>query len=241
MIGGGGISAAHVAVAVVTACRLRSVDPAGVFANGQTNRRARVLAAAGLVARLKLMKGPAAALLKVFPQELAPSMLVKAEVTTDELLDIAVALEAAGLVKLAAAEPPPESPPPEADPAKPAAASAKPACKPGQERPSPSPPAPDAAPSPAPTAERPAPSPFKRRTAGLAGAASRARARAEAQREAPGPSAGRVTTLKAVTDRIVGWSAHFLEAGWDRVEVAELFDVCPDALLNALDPAGAIA
>lgn len=251
MSGLGGITAAHVAVAVVTACRLRAVDPSGVFSNGQTNRRARVLAAAGLVSRLKLMKGPTAALLKVFPQELAPSMLAKAEVTTDELLDIANALEAAGLVEAGPAEPPPESPPPEPDRAKPAATSAKPACKPGGKReapavsapadPSPSRPSPAAPPSPAAEVVPPRPSPFKLQTAGMAGGASRERARAEAQREAPGRSGGRVTTIKAVTARIVGWAAHFLEAGWDRVEVAELFDVCPDALLNALDPAGASA
>lgn len=154
------ISAAHVAVAVVTACRLRGVDPATVFERGQENRQARVLAAAGLSARLGFRKTAVAPLLKVFPQEVAPSMLAKAGVTTDGLLAIAEALQAAGLTADDAARerfvapwvpergkpevgvreaegPQPEAPPPEEpQPAEaacpqPPAASAEPAHKPG--------------------------------------------------------------------------------------------------------------
>jgi len=277
------ISAAHVAVAVVTACRLRGVDPATVFERGQENRQARVLAAAGLSARLGVRKTAVAPLLKVFPQEVAPSMLAKAGVTTDGLLAIAEALQAAGLTADDAARerfvapwvpevgvpeaegPPPEAPSPEKpQPAEaacpqPPAASAEPAHKPGPDgevrsgQPGRGPVRGDvaaasgtvrgsivAAPrAPAATDDAGAgPSSFKRRTVGLASAASRARARqGEDRQEIARHARTAVARLKAVTDRIAGWAGHFLEAGWDRVEVAELFDVCPDALLNALDPA----
>lgn len=264
------VSATHVAVAIVAACRLRGVEPATVFARGcAENRQARLLAAAGLAARLGCAKTAIAPLLKVCAPELAPSMLARAGVTTDELLAIAEALEAAGLtggdlphdrfVKPWVAEsesrppviPPADKPmPAEAASPQPAAVSAEPAHKPGARVESISGQSgrvrageglqkgkkaqPDGAGE--------GPSPFKRRTIGLASAAGRARAREGEDRQALARQArSGVARLKAVTDRIAGWAAHFLEAGWDRFEVAELFDVCPDALLNALDPAEAMA
>jgi hypothetical protein len=41
--------------------------------------------------------------------------------------------------------------------------------------------------------------------------------------------------LKPVTARVVGWAAHFLEADWSLDDVAWLFDICPEALLTALE------
>lgn len=239
------LSAAHLAVAIVTACRLRGRHPEKVFEAGQDNRRARILAAGGLAARLGLKKAPIAALLKVFPQELAPSMLGKVGVTTDELLEIGAALDAAleaARLKVAGLTPRPPGPGPSERPPsgprrpQPAAASAVPAHKPAPDLSSASR-RPLDGPAPAsPGAARPGagPSRFPRATRGLVGPAARQRARAGEARDAAARQG--VTTIKAVTDRIAGWAGHFLEAGWDRLEVAELFDVCPDALLNALDP-----
>lgn len=292
MSAGGGITAAHVAVAIVTASRLRGADPAGVFAGGTATRRVRILAAAGLVARLGYKKGPVAGLLRVFPQELAPSMLAKADVTTDELLEIAEALQAAGLaagdnpsqrftapwrssesddavgadpVRVEEDEPadrggggsaPPKPAPPEPSRAQAAAASGDPARKSGQAG------APDAEPVPGRIAVRPPSAPvepqktglgpglgsgsgsgaggsFKRRASGQSGARALKRgleavaAETAAGRARPGSG---VTTIKAVTPRIAHWAGHFLEADWPADEVADLFDVCPQALLDALDP-----
>lgn len=268
------ISAAHVAVAVVTACRLRGVDPATVFQRGQENRPTRVLVAAGLSARLGCAKAAVARLLKVLPQELAPSMLARFRVTTDELLVIAEALQAAGLTgddqprerfvapwvpevgvpevesRAPEASPPEKPQPAEAACPQPAAASAEPAHKPGPDGEVVSGQAgrvrsgtglPKGQEAQADDAGA-GPSSFKRRTVGLASAAGRARAREREDRQETARQArSGVARLKPVTDRIAGWGGHFLEAGWDRIEVAELFDVCPDALLNALDPAEAVA
>ena len=265
------ISAAHVAVAIVAACRLSGVDPATVFARGcAQSRRARVIAAAGLAARLGGSKRAIAPLLKVCGPELAPSMLARAGVTTDELLVIAEALQAAGLTgedrgrdrfvepwvpeggvpgsesDAIEASPPEKPQPAEAACPQPAAASAEPAHKPGPDGEVVSGQAgrvrsgtglPKGQEAQADDAGA-GPSSFKRRTVGLASAAGRARAREREDRQETARQArSGVARLKPVTDRIAGWGGHFLEAGWDRIEVAELFDVCPDALLNALDPA----
>ncbi|WP_426041522.1 hypothetical protein [Brevundimonas sp. TWP2-3-4b1] len=49
-------------------------------------------------------------------------------------------------------------------------------------------------------------------------------------------SAGRTVRIRPITGQIVGWAGWFLEAEiWTAEEVADLFDVDPEALLTALE------
>lgn len=232
----GGISAAHVAVAIVAAAKILRTDPARVFEDGRLHARTRILAAAATCARLGQGKADAGRLFKVQAQRLAPSMLVKEKITTEQLLEIAEALEAAGLTAHDDARArfltPFEA---ETRRTQAAAAEAKPSRKPGpgksgQDRPSPSRSAPDAAPAPAAKKRGRPPASGTFQAVGRLGGAARARARPS--------SAGlrAIADLKPVTPDIARWSGYFLEADWRLSTVADLFEVCPMALLDALDP-----
>ncbi|PZO07635.1 MAG: hypothetical protein DCF29_03805 [Alphaproteobacteria bacterium] len=190
------------ATALVAAARVRGVDPLAIYAGTTASRRVRMLAAAACVARLGVTRTAIAPMFRIASQELAPSMLAKAEITPDQLLDVAEALQVAGLADL----PKGQTPSPQ-----PAAAQVSPVRKPV---------AVQDAPRSAPTAPRPGP----------------ARQSYEAARPPAGRRASAVSRLKPVSPRIATWASHFLEAGWDDGEVAELFDVCPVELLNTLDP-----
>ena len=182
---------AHVAVALVAAAKITGADASRLFDDGPGHRRTRTMAAAGLVARLGGSRRATAPLFKVCAQELSPSMLTRAGVTSDHLLIVAEALHAHGLTEgddsrsrflategWSAAE---------ADPARPQTAK------------------PLAAPRPV----------SPRRETG---------------------SADRTVRIRPVTSRIVGWAGWFLEAAiWTAEEVADLFDVDPEALLSALE------
>lgn len=212
---GSGLTASHVAVALVASARLRGLDAAGIFDSGYANRKARVLAAASLGARLGVKKTVLAKLFQLHPQELSPSMLAHAEVSAEAMLEVAEALCASGL-SLAPERACPQS---EAAPAVPARKARKA----------------DAAAKP----ERVEP------VARIAPAAPRVIAATEAP---PAPArvsrprkvsvaGGSVARLKPVTPAIARWGGFFLEAGWDADEAADLFDVSPEALIDALDPA----
>lgn len=231
------VSAAHVAVAIVAASKILRTDPSRVFEEGRMHPRTRILAAAGCCARLGLGKADAGRLFKLKPQRLAPSMLVKETITTEQLLEVAEALESAGLTTGDRPGDRFRSPwEPEAAAARESrrtqvpAAEAQAPRKPGQDCPSPSRSAPDAAPAPVPKrrGRPPGSGAFKRQEAGRAGA----RARARPSTAALAPIAG----LKPVSANIARWSGYFLEADWRLSTVADLFEVCPVALLDALDP-----
>lgn len=40
--------------------------------------------------------------------------------------------------------------------------------------------------------------------------------------------------MKPLTERVARWAAQFMWAGWDLFEIAELFDVSPEALEKVL-------
>jgi hypothetical protein len=215
------LTASHVALALVAAARLRGRDAAGIYESGGANRKARILAAASLAARLDAKKTALAKLFGVHPQELAPSMLAKADVTTDEMLEVSEALAASGLALASGAS----CPQPEAAPARPA----RKACAKGADR-----------------SSRKAPDVVRTLASPPRTLATTVEADAPAPARVPRPgtvSVDRavVSRLKPVTASIARWGGYFLEAGWDPDEAAELFDVAPEALLDALDPPSAEA
>lgn len=91
------ITAQHVAVALVAACAFTGRDVKTIFEPDAGGGSTRVLAAAAGVARLGWSKPAAGRAFRVHPNRLAPSGLVLARVTTDGLLAVAEALQAAGL------------------------------------------------------------------------------------------------------------------------------------------------
>lgn len=211
------ITAGHVAVAIVAACGVTGVQPERVFE--VRNARSRVLAAAACVSRFGWGRSATARAFHIPASRLSPSGLTLARVTTDDLLTVAEALRAAGL---AAARPqPPAAEAPPSRKAEPVAQGVEP------ERP--------ASPEPEPPvrAER-EPEPEPRRTR-----AARPPVRTNPVRRAS--SAGRVTALKPVNDRIVGWASQQVTRGADLDFVAECFGVDPDALREALEPMGIAA
>jgi len=219
---GGMLTAAHMATALVAAARVRGVDPLAIYAGTTASRRVRMLAAAACVARLQVTRTAIAPMFKIASQELAPSMLAKADITPDQLLDVSEALQVAGLAEL----PKGTTPSPQ-----PAAAQVHPARKPVvvQDAAGEAPSSPCHGQSPAPASAVKASRPTRK--------VSRPDRRSyEAARPSAGRRAGTVSRLKPVSPRIASWASHFLEAGWDDGEVAELFDVCPVDLLNTLDP-----
>jgi hypothetical protein len=92
------ITAAHVAVALVAACKITGIGPEDVFKNGEGGGRTRVMAAAACVARLGVAKPVAGRLFQVHTNRLTPSGLAIAKVTVDHLLSITEALSAHGLL-----------------------------------------------------------------------------------------------------------------------------------------------
>ena len=65
----------------------------------------------------------------------------------------------------------------------------------------------------------------------------RTRNRPEPRIERPAPARPEVgvTRIKPVTGRVLRWASAFLDARWPLDEVAGLFDVHPDALVDALE------
>ncbi|MEJ8405032.1 hypothetical protein WKI27_06715, partial [Brevundimonas vesicularis] len=92
------ITAAHVALAVVAACRMTKTDPQAVFGPARGNKRVRLIAAAGLMTALKLKPRDVAGVFQVDATRLAPSMLRNADISPDGLLTIAEALRTGGLL-----------------------------------------------------------------------------------------------------------------------------------------------
>ena len=230
------LSAAHVAVAKVTACKLYGVAPGEAFEPVARAPKAR-LAAGGACSRLGLASRESIAGLfrLTSPNQLAPSQLAARGIVADDLAAIVRALKEAGLVQTSVPLP-----------SAPEAADA---------------PSRDKADTPV---EAPAePVPVRRAGKGWArrGARSGGERAVGGGGRWSGPRDGiqkRVITrhgpdtarpsaspieaargavrLKPVTDRIVRWAGFFPPECWSHDEIAALFDVHPDALLDALDP-----
>jgi hypothetical protein len=98
-------------------------------------------------------------------------------------------------------------------------------------------PTPEPAPQPEPVPEAKAPVVTPRPIARAVLPPKRTRARAEPriERIEKVRSAPAVTRLKPVTARTLRWAPAFLDARWPLDEVAALFDVHPDALVDALE------
>lgn len=223
------ITAAHIAVAIVAACGLTGADAATVYEDRRGHVKTRLIAAAGLMARLDLPPRDAARLLHVERKRLSPSMLEPAGVTTDALLTVAEALESHGLAagRQKAGTTKPEASPPAPQPQaqgsskRRKAATSAPAAK--RADPPPAPPKPHAIerPSRPVTPERSARPPVPTNPV-----------------RPPGrpPAAARAVRLKAVTGRIAGWCRAYVAQGVSVEDLADLFDVHPDALRDHLNP-----
>lgn len=211
---GAPITGERVAVALVAACREAGLDPTQVFADGSGGGRARVMAAAACVARLGWSRGDAARVFRIHRTRLTPSGLEIARVTTDHLLSVVEALREHGLIPAAPAEP---SPPLSA-----AVAAETPRRKPG------------GATDPARAGSGQSAS--AEATERVLGATPAARKSGAIFRPSVARGAAtRVTTLKAVTPRIVRWTRQQLALGADLDFLAECFDVDVTALGQAVD------
>ena len=209
------ITAAHVALAVVAACRMTGADPQGVFGPAHGNKRARLIAAAGLMTALKLKPRDVAGVFKVDRSRLAPSMLRNADIEADHLLTIAEALRTGGVLGAASSEgsgPQPQAADADASARKPSPVQTRPD-RPAGPPPSPAPAArPRDLDPPGPVATNPV-------------------------RPRPTPARSlAVETLKAVSDNLVRWSRIYLSRGVPIGDLAELFDVDVEALADRLKP-----
>jgi len=211
------MTAAHIAVAIVAACGVTGTKPERAFDNGDGQGRTRVMAAAGLMARLGCSKVDAARLFRVHPNRLTPSGLQLARVWTEHLLVIAEALAAHGLCEPDNARARFLRPyGPGAD-AKEAVTDHSPAAA---------------------AAETP------QRKAGGGEAAVAADVRAIPRR--PTASAARPDPLKTerlrpVTDRVIRWTRQQLALGADVDFVAWCFDVDAEVLAQRVRPVQAVA
>lgn len=210
----GQITAAHVALGVVAACRMTGADPQAVFGPAHGNKRARLIAAAGLMTALKLKPRDVAGVFKVDRSRLAPSMLRNADIEADHLLTVAEALRTGGV--LDDARPQPKAADADASARKPSPVQTRPD-RPLAPPPPPTPP--PAAPVQPREAHHPRPAPT-----------NPVRAR-------PTPArSGAVETLKAVSDNMVRWSRIYLSRGVPIGDLADLFDVDVEALAGRLKP-----
>lgn len=212
--------AATVDAALVAACRLRRLDRSQAFAGGNGARGVRILAGAALKARFGVAATVLAPLLKLASPELAPSMLKRYGVTTDDLLEM---VEALGDI-----EGPSVPATPEVGPAPPVAVVVRP-------RPAP-------VPDPVRTALHPsAPppgQPIKRRLPRAS--APRSVAGQTTKSVSSPPVRAHVVSLKPMTPAITRWAGFFLTSPiWTAEEVADLFGVHPDAVIDAV--AGRVA
>ena len=214
-----GVTAAHIAVAIVAACRITGVRADRAFEDVRGNTRTRLIAAGGCIDRLGWRPADAARLFHVDAKRLSPSMLANANVSTDDMLAVAEALEAHGLTdgapKVADASSQhsaAEAAPPARKAKAPAAAGRK------GKRPADPPPATSSVVREIRNTKPLAANPVRR-------AAPRA-----------SPIAGvQVRPLEAMNPRKRRFGQWFVDAGWSIDETAELFNVHPDALRDALN------
>lgn len=231
---GGGIvlTAAHIAVALVAACRHLGICPTSAFQPQTRASRARRIAAAGCVARLGVSARAAANLFRIQAIRLAPTKLRDAGITTDDLLVVAEALEKNGLTlgDDAAARFRKPQPKPPIEVASAPARTARPATPRPRVVSVTADPTP-ASPRPGPTPKRSVPvlrSPRPPQPSGVARASRPAAPRS--------PSPPRTIQLKPVTDRIVRWTMQQMRLGVSVDLMADLFDVDVEVLARLAGP-----
>lgn len=227
--------AVQIGQVLVAAARLLKVDPAAVY---QTEgRRARILAAAALRSRTSCRATVLAPFFKICAPELAPSMLIRAGITTDQMLSVLDGVDFPGhagampsqaappAAEQGAAEPvaKAEVVPPRAK-APPVASAVSGADYLTDSRRLRKASAPRAVvhpkPRPGEVPERPLPAP---------------RFPSEQPRPSPPPQRVVMTRVKAVSADIPRWAGWFLAADWDLEDVAELFEVDSDSLADRLE------
>lgn len=206
---GAGLTAGHVAVAVVAACRMTGCDPSRVFEPQRGNKRVRLIAAAGLMAAMRLKPRDVCGVFQIDPTRLAPSMLRNADITTDDLLTIAESLRGVGMMARSRAPSTPQAPAASAD--TPAHKSTTMQARPDRPQ--------------GPVTDSP----------------RRGRSRSQATTNpvrAPSrpPGRGGVAAVKPISDAVVGWARAYVARGVSVEELADLFDVDPDALDARLNP-----
>ncbi|WP_201463693.1 hypothetical protein [Brevundimonas aurantiaca] len=212
-------SAAQLALALAAAARIMGVAPEAVFDGRQSARRARILAGAALKASTGCVAHTLAAALRLSGPELSPSMVARAGVTTDMMLEVVEAVN--GVTPTAAVRPARDG---EARPLPAAAGAESPARK--------------AASKPAAVAERrevrPGPAPEARPAASgpASGPTSVSTTGPAARRARRSEAVQRLRPMTAARLRFARW---FVQAGWAIEEVADLFDAHPDALADALE------
>lgn len=220
-------NAGQLAMALVASAKIFGIAPDAVFVGNQTARRTRILAGAALKASTGCAANHLATTLRLKGPELAPSMVTKAGVTTDMILEVVEALHG-GLPK------PPSGPKADARPLAPATEANRAPCK--------------AAPKPkaaavrtVATAETPVAAVVQTvATAPMRYAVpQRKRGRPEPKQiEAAAPSPtwpSAVQRLKPMNAAKLRFGRWFVAAGWEIEDVAELFDVHEDALADALE------
>jgi hypothetical protein len=206
------MTAAHIAVAIVAACGVTGTKPERAFDNGDGQGRTRVMAAAGLMARLGCSKVDAARLFRVHPNRLTPSGLQLARVWTEHLLVIAEALAAHGL------------------------------CEPDNARARFLRPYGPGGSSDSSTAAAAAETPQRKAGGGEAAVAAGVRAiprRPTASAARPDPL--KTERLRPVTDRLIRWTRQQLALGADVDFVAWCFDVDAEVLAQRMRPVQAVA
>ena len=213
------LTAAHVAVALVAACRHVGICPTSAFQPQTKASRARRIAAAGCVAQLGVSARSAANLFRIQAIRVAPTKLRDAGITTEDLLVVAEALEKNGLTlgDDAAARFRKAQPTPAAEP--------KPARTPRPATPRTRVVSVTADPTPAPP--RPGPTPK-----------SSVPVLRSPRPPQPSPIArpSRTIQLKPVTDRIVRWTMQQMRLGVSVDLMADLFDVDVAVLARSAGP-----
>lgn len=225
-------NAGQLAMALVASAKIFGIAPDAVFVGNQTARRTRILAGAALKASTGCAANHLATTLRLKGTELAPSMVTKAGVTTDMMLEVVEALHC-GLPKS------PSGPKADARPLSPATEAKRAPCK--------------AAPKPKAAAVKPVPiKPVAKAETPAApvvqtiaappmryAVPKRKRGRPEPKPVAAvAPHATRpsaIQRLKPMTAAKLRFGRWFVAAGWEIEDVAELFDVHEDALADALE------
>ena len=223
------ITAKHIAVALVAACKETGVAPTEAFTSLRGARKARIIAAAGCCARLGWPKVASARVFQIDAVRIAPSSLALASIGAEQLLAVAEALSAHGLTAGDAganksrspwkAEPVPDPEPPKpTKPSKPRKAAVLSVVKPVKAASAPTP-----TPAPAPVARQP----------GRASAPRRLKAVVEPL--SPSLRGRSAIELKPLTGQRLAYVRRFMESGaWRIEEVADLWDTHPGAIADAL-------
>lgn len=220
------VTAGDLASALVASCRVLGVAPDQVFSS--EGRKARTLAGAALRAAAGVQPKALARMLRLSPPELAPSLIRRAAITADMMLEVVEAIGGpAGAVALSQGLASPDAATARVDVEAPDLAPVVEAVAQGEPR--------------VRAVAEPVAAPAGRAT-GRKGA-GRPRRTAEDRKAylrprpvvAASVAEDRAVRLKPLTARVARWAGWFVAADWSVEETAELFDVHPDAVADALE------